>query len=167
MFSCIHELWPYHYQLSSCHHQLSSWYYQFSSRHHLDLCTWHITDNVNGAIVQHFAKYPALRAAFICVFVCLLLCKIVDFCKVYWSPRFITLQNRRFLQSILGTAVCYFAKSSIFQNMLVTAVCLSVSKFCLRTMYRPQYWSDRSDFVPADVFWSKDHGKCFSWKSAW
>ena len=26
MFSCIHELSPYHYQLSSCHHQLSSWY---------------------------------------------------------------------------------------------------------------------------------------------
>ena len=43
--------------------------------------------------------------------VCLLLCKIVDFCKVYWSPRFVTLQNRRFLQSILVTAVCYLAKS--------------------------------------------------------
>ena len=55
----------------------------------------------------------------------LLLCKIVDFCKVYWSPRFVG----------LSPFVRQFA------------------------MYRPQYWSDRSDFVPADVFWSQDDGK--------
>ena len=78
------------------------------------------------------------------LFVCLLLCKIVDFCKVYWSPRFVTLQNRRFLQSIL-----------------VTAVCLSAAFVRLFAMYRPHYWSDRSDFVPADVFWSHDDGKMF------
>ena len=88
MFSCIHELSPYHYQLSSCHHQLSSWYYQFSSRHHLDLCTWHITDNVNGAIFQHFAKYPLSERL---SSVCLLLFEIFDFRKVYWSPRFVCL----------------------------------------------------------------------------
>ena len=55
---------------------------------------------------------------------------------------FVTLQNLRF-----------------FKSMLVGEFFLSA--FCLRTMYRPQYWSDRSDFVPADVFWSKDHGKYF------
>ena len=27
----------------------------------------------------------------VCLFVCLLLCKIVDFCKVYWSPQFVCL----------------------------------------------------------------------------
>ena len=54
----------------------------------------------------------------------------------------ITLQNRRFLQSIL-----------------VTAVCLSVRHFA---MYRPQYWSDRPDFLTADAFWSENHLKHFS-----
>ena len=52
------------------------------------------------------------------------------------------------------------------QNLRFFKVCWSVSfflsAFCLRTMYRPQYWSDRPDFVPADVFWSKDHGNYFS-----
>ena len=64
--------------------------------------------------------------------------------NVMYSPLFVTLQNRRFLQSIL-----------------VTAVCLSPAFVRLFAMYRPQYWSDRSDFVPADVFWSHDDGKMF------
>ena len=44
----------------------------------------------------------------------LLLCEISDFRKVYWSPRSVCL------------SVCYFAKSSVLQSILVTAVCLSV-----------------------------------------
>ena len=61
-----------------------------------------------------------------------LLCKIVDFCKVYWSPRFVTLQNRRFLQSILVTTVCL-------------SVCLFVCLLlCKIVDFCKVYWSPRS-----------------------
>ena len=125
MFSCIHELSPYHYQLSSCHHQLSSWYYQFSSRHHLDLCTWHITDNVNGAIFQHFAKYPlSERLSLLCESQRL-------FAKYIGQYRLLLCENfEKKLQCILVTAVCL-------------SVCLSV---CLQRLYRSHGWSDRPDF---------------------
>ena len=59
----------------------------------------------------------------------LLLCKIVDFCKVYWSPRFVTLQNRRFLQSILVTTVCLSVCLSVCLFVCLS-VCLSVIARC-------------------------------------
>ena len=67
---------------------------------------------------------------------------------MYSSP-FVTLQNRRFLQSILVTAVCL-------------SVCLSVRQFAI---YRPYHWTDRPDFLTYDVFWFKDDPFFFFLKS--
>ena len=101
----------------------------------------------------------------------------------------ITLRNLRFSQSILVTAVCYFAKSPIFAKYIghrglllceifdfrkvywsprfvCVSVCLSVCLFvCQFAMYRPHHWSDRPDILTDDVFWTKDYGQFFFWKS--
>ena len=61
----------------------------------------------------------------------LLLCEISDFRKVYWSPRSVCL------------SVCYFAKSSVLQSILVTAVCLSV---CSR-------FTDHNSWPIILIFW--------------
>ena len=77
-------------------------------------------------------------------------------------------RNLRFSKSILVTAVClfhYFAKVwKTFRKVYWSPrfVCLSVCLFfCLQTMYRPQYWSNRPDFLTADVFSSQDIAESF------
>ena len=92
----------------------------------------------------------------------------------------VTLQNRRFLQSILVTAVCLsvclllcekFWKIS--QSILVTAVCLSVClsvclfvclSVCLQRLYRPHRVSDRPDLF-LKIGWRARSRSPLLWKS--
>ena len=87
------------------------------------------------------------------LFVCLLLCKIVDFCKVYWSPRFVTFRNLRFSESILVTAVCLF---------VCLSVCLSVCPSSKALQAAPLVRS--SWFFAEDVFWTRDNAELFFFK---
>ena len=72
----------------------------------------------------------------------------------------------------------YFAKNfeKISQSILVTAVCLSVClsvclfvclSVCLQRLYRPHGVSDRPDFFPQDVLWTRDNAELFFLKIGW
>ena len=71
--------------------------------------------------------------------------------------------------NILSIQLYYFAKSSIFAKYIGhrgLSVCLFARlSVCLFAMYRPHRWSDRPDFLTADVFWSKDDPYTFFLKS--
>ena len=73
--------------------------------------------------------------------------------NVMYSSPFVTLQNRRFLQSILVTAVCL---------SVCLFVCLSVCLFVrLFARDRSNHRSNLSEKFTADIFSSKDAGNYF------
>ena len=140
----------------SSHLVIISSHHDIISSHHVTILSCVLDISQIMSMVQFFSISQSTRSpSGFHLFVCLLLFEIFDFRKVYWSPRFVTLQNRRFLQSILVTAVCLSVCLSV-----CLFVCLSVRQFAI---YRPYHWIDRPDFFTYDVLWFKYDTNFFFW----
>ena len=59
-----------------------------------------------GLLGRTVITFANVVGRMLCIHPCLLLCKIVDFCKVYWSPRFVCLSVCLFVCLFVCLSVC-------------------------------------------------------------
>ena len=141
MFSCIHELSPYHYQLSSCHHQLSSWYILTCI---LDIYLDTISLN-NYNQIDYALDLSPLNLT----------------CCSQGQSRNKKLALSQSTRSPSGFH--YFSKSSFSKSILVTglSVCLSVCLSVFKGSTGRTACPIVLIFFAKDVFWTRDNAELF------